>query len=376
VEQRRNMRVVPEKFDNIHFSDGAVSHQQDEGRLFNKKREVVNAPAQGFKLAGYDEPEQLRRKRASPNERFNTTQAHEFLTKHGETQQLEHKQKYEMGHHAHYQPPRYKQEAEQLQRQSANKGLARAGSTADLTNYQFLTTDELTPLNKDALGSVITSLINGDKREQFQALNDLRSFALYNSEVLPSQLRTFTPVVNTLVNSLHMAVAKNAMITIHDLYQRIPRHMAEYVMVFLPSLLQRAALGNEIMRSAAQDALVVMSRLLEPVNMLPALYKFTVDSRDRIAGWACYCIREVLLNMRDGGAFLCKGVTNDNLSRLLEQILKLMARNDAGVVDLATDTLRTTAQVIRSHIKTLEIVLKQMGRNDLIEFVNSAINVY
>lgn len=339
------------------FVDGAyVPEHQDQSEVGTKLKKQFEANKQTkIDLSGRESETDTQRRLRTRPPRLHATSADDFVLNHGKTAQEQYQDRL---------PPEVK-----AMRSTPEQSPRTMPTPSDLSNLQIFATTELPQRGAESVDNAITALRSGNGRLQFGALNDVRSITLNHAGCLTRKLPTLIPQVNTLVGHPNGHLAVNAMLCVQELCLRMGHIINEYVYVLTKSILLQANNPDQDVGEVGREVLATMAKMLNPFSLFPALWDACNGPSQRIAGWACFTMRESLFTNSLVKGFLVEGVTNTNLLRCGQVLLILYDSPDAGVRDLAVDTLQALSQAVPQHNVVLQDLLRQSKKEDLAQVI-------
>lgn len=113
------------------------------------------------------------------------------------------------------------------------------------------------------------NISNGNWKDEFSALDQVRQLAIWHPDVLLPQFAVVAREVNRHVKSnLRSNVRKNAVLCLQTLFCTMGRQMETYLPVIIPTLLVRTADGNEFLAGEAEVALRALILHCNPFRAL------------------------------------------------------------------------------------------------------------
>ncbi|KAL4466847.1 hypothetical protein ABPG74_010444 [Tetrahymena malaccensis] len=137
-------------------------------------------------------------------------------------------------------------------------------SAFDAQKQSYLTKQELEPLQnpEQTLKHVIADLKIDDWSRQFDGLNNLRRINQHHSEILQNQntLHNLITEVLKLVENLRSSLAKNAMITLTELSEKLKRTLDTESESIVTKLLKKGLDSNSFILEEVKNALITVSQ--------------------------------------------------------------------------------------------------------------------
>jgi len=199
---------------------------------------------------------------------------------------------------------------------------------------------------------------------QFEALTDLRRIAKFSPQLLttPTQLRPIVTNVVEILDSLRSAVARAALVCLHDLLAAYRKHMDSELHVVLPACLRKAVDPNSFLADEADKVLQAMCRSVSEARGLAAVLSFLTDTRaknPRARAKLTFCLVHLI---QRSGPRIFRSADIDRLTQLLAKLLADAAGAVRQLAKEATEALRAAAA---SQEEFDRFLCKVLGSQDL-----------
>lgn len=187
--------------------------------------------------------------------------------------------------------------------EGSKKNPSAAPSSLKVESFEYLDTEEIEPSptpSKD-LNKVVTGLERDDWPDIFHTLTSLRRLGLHHPAVVYSSGGLHSIVVGVLkqVDNLRSAVAKNAILTIGDLFQGMGSRMDAEVPNIISYLLKRCGDTSNFLTDVADNAILQMSDNITPSRSLSALLLGTGHKNAAVRGKVASFIGHLLVRKSD-----------------------------------------------------------------------------
>jgi len=199
---------------------------------------------------------------------------------------------------------------------------------------------------------------------QFEALTDLRRIARFAPQMLhgPNALRPIVSNVIEILESLRSAVARAALVCLHDLLVAYRKHMDAELHIVVPACLRKAVDPNSILAEEADRTLQAMCRSVSEARGLAAILAFMADTRaknPRARAKLTSCLSQLISRI---GPRIFRNTDVDRLTQLLAKLLADAASAVRQLAKEATDALRAVAA---SQEEFDRFLCKVLGSQDL-----------
>eukprot|EP00520_Triparma_pacifica_P017084 CAMPEP_0118642922 /NCGR_PEP_ID=MMETSP0785-20121206/6096_1 /TAXON_ID=91992 /ORGANISM="Bolidomonas pacifica, Strain CCMP 1866" /LENGTH=1505 /DNA_ID=CAMNT_0006534511 /DNA_START=76 /DNA_END=4589 /DNA_ORIENTATION=+ len=138
--------------------------------------------------------------------------------------------------------------------------------------HDYLTTDDIrpSPNPQQELNRVLTKIEVEEWPEIFHTLNSVRRLALHHGNLLGSHVHSVLRSVLKAVDNLRSAVAKNAILTIGDMWLGLGRTMDPELNLVAPALLKRFADTNGFLCESADSCINIVISNASDIRCLNA----------------------------------------------------------------------------------------------------------
>jgi len=199
---------------------------------------------------------------------------------------------------------------------------------------------------------------------QFEALTDLRRIARFAPHLLhgPSALRPIVANVVEVLESLRSAVARAALVCLHDLLVAYRKNMDAELHIVVPACLRKAVDPNSFLSDEADRTLQAMCRSVSEARGLAAILAFMADTRaknPRARAKLTSCLSQLIQRI---GPRIFRSTDVDRLTQLLAKLLADAASAVRQLAKEATDALRAVAA---SQEEFDRFLCKVLGSQDL-----------
>ncbi|KAJ0404335.1 hypothetical protein ATCC90586_007649 [Pythium insidiosum] len=179
---------------------------------------------------------------------------------------------------------------------------------------------------------------------EYAALDSLRRFAIHHKEQLDAALLStaLASLVCPAATNLRSAMARNALLCVHDLVSSLRERVAEHAELLVPLLVQRAANEKQFIRELAREVLDACVINWAGDAMLPELLALSSTGKNaQVIGIAGVYTSKCVANMGDSAL---KAFVNDApMPSFWENVATFL---NCKVVECKTAT-RTTLQLMR-----------------------------
>jgi hypothetical protein len=156
--------------------------------------------------------------------------------------------------------------------------------TAVKASVEYLDSSQIKPSDHPSseLASGLRTLESEtDWEKLFYCLNTIRSLVLHHQSMILSSGKLHALVIGVMkqIDNLRSAVAKNAILTMGDMYQGLGRSMESEVVASIPTLIKRFGVSSSFLTESAETALQQMCRSVSATCALNALL-LGIDNRN------------------------------------------------------------------------------------------------
>jgi hypothetical protein len=222
-------------------------------------------------------------------------------------------------------------------------------------SFDYLTTEEIEPSTNPCkdLNRVIVGLEKDDWPEIFHTLTCLRRLGLHHPNVVHSSGSLHSIVVGVLrqVDNLRSAVAKNAILTVGDLFQGIGQRMDAEVPNTITSLLKRCGDTSNFLNDVADNAIMQVNDNVTPSRCLSSLLTGTSHKnaivRGKVASFISYLLTRKATELKGSKEI---DELKSRLSRMLGDSTPEARSSTRGVIRALLD------QSLASHYELEQIL--------------------
>ena len=178
-------------------------------------------------------------------------------------------------------------------------GYATSGSGEDQTKY--LQQSELTPLiNPDFEWKLcLEDIRSSDWSKQFEACNTLRRVCAHHAELITSShVRTLSSSLQVQSDSLRSSLAKNAMITLKELFAKLKKAMDADIETLTPTLMKRSADTNVFIAAEGRNCMQQMVLSCSEGKVLLSLLPYASSKNASVKSEAAVCFGHLIMRLK------------------------------------------------------------------------------
>ena len=193
--------------------------------------------------------------------------------------------------------------------------MARAASVS------YTPSEDIKPLSDpDAhLNNIVRLLTSNSWREQFDALDVVRSLALHHSDLLQPIIKQVAPALSTATASLRSSVCKNGILAIHDVCDGLGQELESQLGILSKPIVKRAADTSNIFISAsANEALV---KMIERCPSPRLVQTFLSQAKTKNASIRCKVAQSLSFSIDCHGPNLIDGNDVERVVKVCTQFL-------------------------------------------------------
>lgn len=137
------------------------------------------------------------------------------------------------------------------------EGLEHKGSSLRAENHEYMSTDDIrpSPNPQQELQMMLGGVGTQEWPELFHTLNSVRRLSLHHGQLLESHVHSVLRSVLKAVDNLRSTIAKNAMLTIADMWMGMGRVMDPELNLVAPMLVKRFADTNGFLSEVAEECI-------------------------------------------------------------------------------------------------------------------------